>query len=73
MRTEFDGEMKRRPRKLKELACENLGLEIQGENNMHDYVEDAWVCMVLYKVMKTNWDSTMMWKLNKTKEIECEM
>ena len=47
MRTEFDGEMTRRPKKLKELACENLGLEIQGENKMHDSVEDAWVCMVL--------------------------
>mmetsp|Transcript_48856 Transcript_48856/g.110878 ORF Transcript_48856/g.110878 Transcript_48856/m.110878 type:complete len:282 (-) Transcript_48856:19-864(-) len=46
-----------RPRKLKELAKENLGLEIQGGEHTPD--EDANAAMLLYRLKRNEWESNL--------------
>jgi len=58
------------PRKLKELAKEFLGLEIQTDAEGHDSVVDAWVAMELFKLERVRWEKVMKWKIERTREIE---
>lgn len=47
---------KLRPRKLRDLVKENLGLTIQKEGEAHTSVEDAQATMKLYKVVREKWE-----------------
>jgi len=58
------------PRKLKELAKDFLGLDIQTDADGHDSVIDAWVAMELYKLERVQWEKVMEWKIERTREIE---
>lgn len=48
---------KLRPRKLKDLASEVLGLEIQG--GKHDSGEDARAAMLLYRAQRVEWEKEL--------------
>jgi len=58
------------PRKLKELAKDFLGLDIQTDADGHDSVVDAWVAMELFKLERVRWEKVMEWKIERTREIE---
>mmetsp|Transcript_7174 Transcript_7174/g.10918 ORF Transcript_7174/g.10918 Transcript_7174/m.10918 type:complete len:276 (-) Transcript_7174:248-1075(-) len=58
------------PRKLKDLAKEKLGRDIQDSSKAHSPVEDAKTALDLYKLVRKKWEKVMAYKLNKTKEIE---
>lgn len=52
-----------RPRKLKQLARERLGLNIQIEGKEHSPVEDARCALGLYKLARTDWERVMEYKM----------
>lgn len=56
MRTSGRGGGKLRPRRLRDLAKEFLGLEIQKEGEEHSSVDDAKATMALYKVVRGRWE-----------------
>mmetsp|Transcript_13786 Transcript_13786/g.21014 ORF Transcript_13786/g.21014 Transcript_13786/m.21014 type:complete len:276 (+) Transcript_13786:157-984(+) len=58
------------PRKLKDLAKEKLGLEIQSQGCAHCPCEDAKAALSLYKKVRNKWEKAMDYKLKKTKEIQ---
>lgn len=58
------------PRKLKDLAKEKLGLEIQTQGRAHCPCEDAKAALSLYKKVRNKWEKAMDYKLKKTKEIQ---
>ena len=58
------------PRKLKELAKEKLGRDVQQEGVAHCPWEDAMTAMDLYKLVRRKWEKAMTYKYNKTMEIE---
>ena len=58
------------PRKLKELAKEKLGRDVQQEGVAHCPWEDATTAMALYKLVRRKWEKAMTYKYNKTMEIE---
>mmetsp|Transcript_4869 Transcript_4869/g.6337 ORF Transcript_4869/g.6337 Transcript_4869/m.6337 type:complete len:605 (+) Transcript_4869:741-2555(+) len=62
-----------RPRKLKDLANEKLGIEIQKDGNEHDPKEDAIAALDLYKLVCDDWERVMEYKVLRTREImeEC--
>eukprot|EP00586_Coscinodiscus_wailesii_P000675 CAMPEP_0172483966 /NCGR_PEP_ID=MMETSP1066-20121228/11213_1 /TAXON_ID=671091 /ORGANISM="Coscinodiscus wailesii, Strain CCMP2513" /LENGTH=318 /DNA_ID=CAMNT_0013248187 /DNA_START=205 /DNA_END=1161 /DNA_ORIENTATION=- len=68
------GGMKRRQtlqaRKLKDLALQKLGVEIQVEGREHSPVEDAIAALELYKLASKKWEKLMEYKINKTRKIE---
>lgn len=49
-----------RPRRLKHLAAERLGLEIQREGHEHDPAEDARAALALYKLHRQEWEHSLM-------------
>lgn len=61
------GQMK--PRKLKDLVYENIGIEIQMAGEAHCPYEDAVSALLLYKTTSYKWEKVMEYKLQKTKEI----
>ncbi len=58
------------PRKLKSLASEKLGREIQREGEPHSAYEDAAAAMDLYRSVRRKWEKVMDYKIKKTNEIE---
>ena len=69
MQTRFDDNILW-PRKLKELASEKLGREIQREGEPHSAYEDAAAAMDLYRSVRRKWEKVMDYKIKKTNEIE---
>ena len=57
------------PNKLKVLAHDILGIDIQPQGAMHDSVEDAQASMLLYKKVQYEWEKTMAYKVQKTENI----
>lgn len=60
------------PRKLKDLAKEKLGKDIQESGKPHCPFEDAKTALDLYKKARNKWEKAMDYKINKTKEIESQ-
>mmetsp|Transcript_3810 Transcript_3810/g.5556 ORF Transcript_3810/g.5556 Transcript_3810/m.5556 type:complete len:271 (+) Transcript_3810:120-932(+) len=58
------------PRKLKVLAKEKLGLDIQLPGKAHCPFEDAEAALSLYKKVRNKWEKAMDYKLKKTQEIQ---
>mmetsp|Transcript_16789 Transcript_16789/g.25375 ORF Transcript_16789/g.25375 Transcript_16789/m.25375 type:complete len:286 (-) Transcript_16789:215-1072(-) len=58
------------PRKLKDLAIEKLGLQIQPNGRSHCPLEDANTALSLYKEYRGHWEQVMDYKLKRTREIE---
>ena len=58
------------PRKLKELAKEKLGRDIQRPGVSHSPFEDAKTALDLFKLVHRKWEKAMAYKLIKTREIE---
>lgn len=58
------------PRKLKELAKEKLGVDMQQLGVAHSPQEDAHTAMQLYQLVRRKWEKAMAYKYNKTREIE---
>mmetsp|Transcript_5052 Transcript_5052/g.8872 ORF Transcript_5052/g.8872 Transcript_5052/m.8872 type:complete len:425 (-) Transcript_5052:164-1438(-) len=52
--------MNLRPRKLKDLALERLGMLIQTKGKEHSPVEDAYAALALYKLERIQWERVMM-------------
>lgn len=69
MQTRFDDNILW-PRKLKNLAIEKLGREIQREGEPHSAYEDAAAAMDLYRMVRRKWEKVMDYKIKKTNEIE---
>jgi RNA exonuclease 4 len=53
------------PRKLKDLAKEILGREIQMPGHPHSAFEDALAALDLYKKKRSGWEKVMEYKVNK--------
>lgn len=51
---------KKRPRKLKDLAKEVLGIDIQREGEAHDSVQDANAAMGLYQKAQKEWEKLIL-------------
>lgn len=56
---------KLRPRKLKDLSKEKLGLEIQKDGEAHSSVDDARAAMELYKLVRSKWEKEIAVKYGK--------
>ena len=69
MQTRFDDNILW-PRKLKHLALEKLGREIQRKGEPHSAYEDAAAAMDLYRLVRRKWEKVMDYKIKKTNEIE---
>lgn len=57
------------PKKLRILAKDKLGLDIQVEGCPHSPVEDALAALELYKRHRLKWEKAMMYKMERTREI----
>lgn len=51
-----------RPRRLRDLARQHVGMLIQQEGEEHNPIEDARAAMLLYRTAQTEWDYMMTWK-----------
>jgi RNA exonuclease 4 len=51
-----------RPRRLRDLARQHVGMLIQQAGEEHDPIEDARAALLLYKMAQTEWDYMMTWK-----------
>jgi RNA exonuclease 4 len=51
-----------RPRRLRDLARQHVGMVIQQAGEEHDPLEDARAAMLLYKMAQAEWDYMMTWK-----------
>lgn len=58
------------PRKLKELAKEKLGRDIQRPGVAHSPFEDAKTALDLYVLVHRKWEKAIAYKVSKTREIE---
>jgi RNA exonuclease 4 len=58
------------PRKLKELAKEKLGRDVQRPGVAHSPFEDARTALDLFKLVHRKWEKAMAYKLSKTLEIQ---
>jgi len=67
-RTSYPGDIPR-PRKLRDLANDILGMKIQVDGRSHCSYEDAVASIELYKVARFSWESLIAWKVNKTRQI----
>lgn len=56
------GNLKWRPRKLRDLVKENLDLTIQEEGQAHDSVDDARATMELFKCVRKEWEEELQEK-----------
>lgn len=52
-----------RPRKLRDLAWDYLGKNIQVHGKAHSPIEDATAALELYKLFKSEWDSNIEWQM----------
>lgn len=59
MRPSGRGGGKLRPRKLRDLVHENLGMRIQVEGEAHCSIDDARASMELFKVVKGRWEKEL--------------
>lgn len=59
------------PRKLKDLAKEKLGKDVQQSGKPHCPFEDAQTALDLYKKVRNKWEKAMEYKVKKTMEIQC--
>lgn len=57
------------PKKLKTLARDKLGRNIQVENMPHSPVEDAMAALELYKRHRVKWERAVQYKVERTREI----
>lgn len=57
------------PKKLKTLAKDKLGLDIQMEGVPHCPMEDATAALELYKKHRVKWECAMRYKIERTREI----
>lgn len=71
MKTRFDDGVLW-PRKLKELAEEKLGQEIQQDGMEHSPIEDAKAALDLYKLVRKKWEKVMEYKIKRTREIRMQ-
>jgi RNA exonuclease 4 len=55
-----------RPRRLRDLARQHLGILIQQAGVEHDSMEDACAAMALYKTVQNEWDSMIEWRRRTT-------
>mmetsp|Transcript_7896 Transcript_7896/g.13071 ORF Transcript_7896/g.13071 Transcript_7896/m.13071 type:complete len:278 (-) Transcript_7896:178-1011(-) len=60
------------PKKLKVLAKEKLGKDIQESGKPHCPFEDAKTALDLYKKARNKWEKAMDYKINKTREIQLQ-
>jgi len=60
------------PRRLKDLALDKLGKNIQVEGFAHCPIVDAQTALELYKLVSNKWEKVIEYKVNKTREIEEE-
>lgn len=58
------------PRKLRDLAHDKLGREIQVPGRPRSAYEDALAAMDLYKKLRHKWEKAVQYKILRTKEIE---
>jgi RNA exonuclease 4 len=61
------GANKWRPRKLRDLALQHLGLKIQVKGESHDSIDDAQATMELFKVARAAWEMELEAKTRKKK------
>lgn len=61
------GGSKWRPRKLRDLVKENLGLDIQRAGQSHDSTEDARATMQLFRLVREEWERDLEEKASKKK------
>jgi RNA exonuclease 4 len=59
------------PRKLKDLAKEILGRDIQQPGHPHSAFEDALAALDLYKKKRTGWEKVVDYKVNKMIQMCC--
>jgi len=57
------------PKKLRTLARDKLGMEIQVEGMPHSPVEDAVAALGLYRRHRSKWERAVMYKVERTREI----
>ena len=57
------------PKKLRTLARDKLGMEIQVEGLPHSPVEDAIAALGLYRRHRSKWERAVMYKVERTREI----
>ena len=57
------------PKKLKTLAKDKLGLDIQIDGVPHCPMEDATAALELYKKHRVKWECAMRYKIERTREI----
>jgi hypothetical protein len=57
------------PKKLKTLAKDKLGLNIQIDGVPHCPMEDATAALELYKKHRVKWECAMQYKIERTREI----
>jgi len=60
------------PRKLKDLASEQLHRDIQLPGRSHCPIEDAVAAMDLYKSVRESWETVVAYNINKTRQIQLE-
>jgi DNA polymerase III epsilon subunit-like protein len=60
------GLMEWRSRKLKDLARERLGLDIQCIGEAHSSVQDARVALRLYRLVREEWERLILWHEGRT-------
>lgn len=58
---------KLRPRKLRDLVKEHLGLDIQKDGEAHTSIEDAQATMKLFKSVMKDWEKTLLAKKSHVK------
>jgi RNA exonuclease 4 len=61
------GANKWRPRKLRDLALQHLGLKIQVKGESHDSIDDARATMEIFKVARAAWEMELEAKIRKNK------
>lgn len=57
------------PRKLKHLVKEKLNQDIQEYGKPHSAFEDSVAALNLYKLVRSKWERTVTYNINRTKEI----
>lgn len=64
------GGSKWRPRKLRDLVKEHLGLTIQQAGQSHDSTQDAWASMQLFRLVREKWEQDLEEKSSKKRRID---
>lgn len=66
----IDGQCLLRPRKLRDLAYEKLGQQIQANCESHCPIEDATAALDLYKVVRPDWETVIAAQVNAARDAE---